>query len=166
MSTIEKSVRQFECPDDLWQKLEAMAHELECPIDALVTTALRRFIRSGQPLVLPTPAAPGPCLSMAPRFDDDKPDPPLVVRAAGVDHLLRGGDLVIGAGDECDVILVGENVAAKHALVENIAGLYFVVDLGAPAGILCRGQRIARKRVVSGDEIVIGEHRVTFRFVE
>jgi hypothetical protein len=62
-----KTMRHFQCRDDLWGLFEKMAVELECSIDYLINEAMRQYARSrkyaapqaGRESSLP-PEAPGP----------------------------------------------------------------------------------------------------------
>jgi len=162
------SIRQFRCPDELWAKLEAYAREEEWPIDTLIVGAIRTLVNSPPPRLLAP--LPMPCLIMGPRFP--KVDPALahatgqlVVWSAGVDHLVQKQRFVIGSDPTCDLRLGGTEVEPKHALIELVDGAHHIVDLGSTAGVVCNGARVTRKRIDTGDEIMIGRHRLVFRHV-
>jgi hypothetical protein len=154
------SLREFDCPEDLWLEIESAASQREVATDALIVAALKDFLR---PFRAPT-AAPGPCLSIAYEPDDDiVPSQTLVVSCGGVDHVVRARRFVIGRDPDCDLVLRGPGVGPEHVLVEVVRGAHYVVDLGSRLGMLCNGQRVERKRVVDGDKIGVGGHRLLLR---
>jgi hypothetical protein len=161
LSVSKKSTRQFLCPDDLWKQLEEAASELEAPIDSLIVSAVRKFLRPGRPQPV---AIPGACLSLAP-VPDEPIGPPktLVISHAGIDYVVRAPIFVIGSDPSCDLVISGPDVGARHAVFELLNGAHYVVDLGAAAGTHCNGHRFVRKRIDDGDEILLVGHRLVCR---
>jgi hypothetical protein len=154
------SLRQFRCPEELWREIESAASDRELATDALIVAALREFLQPCRPAA----SSPGPCLSIAYEPDDDiLPSQTLVVSCGGVDHVVRARRFLIGRDPDCDLVLQGPGVGSEHALLEVVRGAHYLVDLGARLGISCNGQRIDRKRVVDGDQIGLGGHRLLLR---
>jgi len=169
MAETKKSLRQFECPDEVWAQLEVLAREQEISINSLVTGAIRAYLRACSEPRPPQPL-PMPCLSMGPGawgapIDRSVPSVKLVVAFAGVEHIVLTARFVIGSGPSCDLQLDGPDGQPERAMIEWLNGVYHFVDLGEPAGIYCNGQRVSRKRIDSGDEFVIGAHRLIVRVV-
>jgi hypothetical protein len=160
MEERRRSPREFHCPEELWAQVELVATERELETDALIVAALKDFLR---PFRAPT-AAPGPCPSFACEPDDDiLPSQTLVVTCGGVDHVVHARRFVFGRDHDCDLVLRGPGVGPEHALIEVVRGAHYLVDLGARLGITCNGQRVERKRVVDGDQVGIGGHRLLLR---
>jgi hypothetical protein len=80
----KKSQRTFQCKDQLWQKFEQMAKELECSVDYLVNDAMKQYARqrgygaSASPSIPPPLAAPPPPSSAPAPSSSALPLPPPV----------------------------------------------------------------------------------------
>lgn len=80
---------------------------------------------------------------------------------------LEGRDMVIGRLPDCDIVLAKPYVSRKHARVFRESGTWYVEDLGSAGGtFLNRMPLTMRGTLVDGDEIGIGDLRVTFNTPE
>lgn len=80
---------------------------------------------------------------------------------------LEGREMVIGRLPDCDVVLAKPYVSRKHARVFREEGKWYVEDLGSAGGtFLNRMPLNKRGTLVDGDEIGIGDLRVTFNTPE
>jgi S1-C subfamily serine protease len=72
------------------------------------------------------------------------------------------GSVVVGRGDDCDVVLPDEKASRQHARITAAAdGTATVEDLGSTNGTYVRGSRIHRPTAVGqADELVIGDTRL------
>lgn len=76
---------------------------------------------------------------------------------------LEGREMVIGRLPECDIVLAKPYVSRRHARVFRESGTWYVEDLGSAGGtFLNRTPLTQRGTLVDGDEIGIGDLRVTF----
>ncbi len=64
----------------------------------------------------------------------------------------------IGRSSENSIVLRDKTVSKRHALLENIDGIWFISDLESRHGTFVNGEQIDRKKgLFSGDKIRIGE---------
>ena len=77
--------------------------------------------------------------------------------------LLPDRGLVIGRGDDADLVLEADGVSRKHArVVNNTAGIVNVLDLGSTNGTFLNGRRVDVAVLREGDQLRIGQ--VVLRF--
>jgi hypothetical protein len=67
------------------------------------------------------------------------------------------GSLVVGRSDSCDVTVNDSTVSRRHLELRALDGAWLAVDLGSMNGTWLLGQRMARARVLPGDELVLGD---------
>ena len=80
---------------------------------------------------------------------------------------LEGREVIIGRLPDCDVVLAKPYVSRQHARVFRENGSWFVEDLGSAGGtFLNRSVLNKRATLTDGDEIGIGDLRVTFNTPE
>ena len=72
------------------------------------------------------------------------------------------GPIVIGRGDDCEVILHDAMVSRHHCRIDEEESIFTVSDLRTPNGIfLNRGRsRIDTRTLIDGDEISLGHSRL------
>ena len=68
-----------------------------------------------------------------------------------------------GAPLSCDVVLAGRHVSRAHAALVRRPDGWWVEDLGSRNGVLCEGERVARRRLVDGDVLLLGDEAVRCR---
>jgi hypothetical protein len=79
---------------------------------------------------------------------------------------LNADRCTVGSSTESDLVVDDSSVSRAHALFEQLAGAWFVEDLGSRNGTYVNGQRITGRRVVRpGDEVRLGLVRVVLRGV-
>ncbi|MBI5549810.1 MAG: FHA domain-containing protein [Deltaproteobacteria bacterium] len=100
--------------------------------------------------------------SRADRDDATSAGPPISVEVIagpdrGVRLPIRGGRMIVGRGDGCDLKLTDTSVSRRH--LELTAGLSGVVlrDLGSGNGTRVNGQREVEVELAHGDEIALGD---------
>ncbi len=62
----------------------------------------------------------------------------------------------VGSHPGLDVVLPFSGVSREHAVLRSTAGGLIVEDRGSKNGTLVNGERVARARIVPGDELTIG----------
>ncbi len=72
------------------------------------------------------------------------------------------GILLVGRGEEADILLLDGAVSRRHARIYGGQGNYFVTDLGSSNGILVNGTKAMTTRLQHGDEIQIGSNKMVF----
>ena len=79
----------------------------------------------------------------------------------GHDFPLRRSEVVIGRGEDTDVMLRHREVSRHHAKIEVIhfggETLYRITDLGSTNGVLINGEQLATHVLVDGDKIHLGD---------
>lgn len=129
-------------------------------------------------LARPAPGAPPPPSSRrAPPPLPSTPMVPIVPPGAAIGTLSLAKRLVLSyAGQRYDVdkehFIIGRsktqadlrindaNVSRQHAAIERIGSIYYLVDLGSTNGVYVGDDRVTRRALVDGDEIVITSHRI------
>lgn len=79
---------------------------------------------------------------------------------------LAQGTIQIGRGEGCALDLHDPLVSKEHAKIECEDGNYFIEDRGSRHGTFVNGQKIERKKLRSGDEIVVGESLMRFEVID
>lgn len=91
--------------------------------------------------------------------------PRLSVIYAGEKFPVTKEQFVIGRGKQSsDLTIRDPNISRQHAMVEQLNGQYFMVDLGSTNGVEHNGQRIARKLIAEGDVFYICNHEIVFTY--
>ncbi len=92
-----------------------------------------------------------------------------IIRAAGGRDegrqwaLSGAGSCDIGRSSENTITLRDKTVSKRHALLENIDGLWFISDLDSRHGTFVNGEQLDQKRsLFPGDRIRIGESVLVF----
>lgn len=84
---------------------------------------------------------------------------------AGQEFPLARKEMVIGRGEECDIIIDHRSVSQKHAkIVREHGGTYQIVDINSKNGVRISGDKYTSTHLKRGDVIELGH--VKFRFVE
>lgn len=84
---------------------------------------------------------------------------------AGQEFPLKHKEMIIGRGEDCDIIIDHRSVSQKHAKVIREPGSkYQIVDLNSKNGVSVGGEQYRAVHIKRGDVIELGH--VKFRFVE
>ena len=84
---------------------------------------------------------------------------------SGQEFPLDRKEMVIGRGEECDIIIDHRSVSATHAkIVREPKGVYKIIDLNSKNGVKVSGEEYNAIHLKRGDVIELGH--VRFRFVE
>jgi pSer/pThr/pTyr-binding forkhead associated (FHA) protein len=84
---------------------------------------------------------------------------------AGQEFPLNRKEMIVGRGEDCDIIIDHRSVSQKHAKVIRESGnKYQIVDLNSKNGISIGGEQYRAVHIKRGDVIELGH--VKFRFVE
>ena len=104
------------------------------------------------------PGAPTPPPARAPNAG-------LSIQYQGEVFRINKDRFIIGRGKQSsDLTIKDPNVSRQHAMIENLNGQYFMVDMGSTNGIEFNGQRLQRKPIASGDVFNICDHELRFVF--
>ncbi len=84
---------------------------------------------------------------------------------AGQEFPLSRKQMIIGRGDDCDIIIDHRSVSQRHAkIVRENGTTYQIVDLNSKNGIRISGEKYTSTYIKRGDIVELGH--VKFRFVE
>jgi predicted component of type VI protein secretion system len=79
---------------------------------------------------------------------------------------IPGERATIGSSEAADIVVADSSVSRVHALLERLAGSWFVQDLGSRNGTFVNGERVQVRRVVRpSDELRLGRTRLVLRGV-
>ncbi|MCA1824484.1 MAG: FhaA domain-containing protein [Mycobacteriales bacterium] len=71
--------------------------------------------------------------------------------------------VVIGRGADTDLRLADTGTSRRHAEIRREGDDVFLVDLGSTNGTLVNGRAVERTRLMSGDEITVGQSRLVYQ---
>jgi hypothetical protein len=159
-----KAPRTFQCRESLWEAMSELSRELECSVDYLLNESIKMYLRSrpapspARPVVPTPPATPVPPAPVLPAAR-------LVVSCEGQRLVVDKDRFFIGRGKtSADLVIADGNVSRQHAMIEQVDGHYFVVDMGSTNGVYVGAQAIARKAILHNDVITICDHVVSFTY--
>lgn len=84
---------------------------------------------------------------------------------AGQEFPLNRKEMIIGRGEDCDIIIDHRSVSQRHAKVVRETGNHYqIVDLNSKNGVTVGGEQYRAVQVKRGDVVELGH--VKFRFVD
>jgi len=103
------------------------------------------------PMLSPTPVAPEKPASYA-----------RLIRQSPIDEVprevaLTRDELLIGRGEECDVIIPHASISREHARVKKLTAGYVLFDLKSKNGTYVNGRSIVENLLKDGMAVRIGE---------
>jgi hypothetical protein len=82
---------------------------------------------------------------------------------AGKSFILYKTRTLLGSVPQADIYLFKDaELEATHAAIHRAGNVYEIEDLSARAGVLIAGRRFARRRLTSGDQVVLGSTVLEF----
>jgi adenylate cyclase len=88
----------------------------------------------------------------------------LVPQGGGDSIPLARDILVIGRRDSCDIRMAFPNVSGMHCELAFRDGYWSVRDLNSTNGIKVNGERVLKKLLHPGDELMIGKRKFTINY--
>ena len=76
---------------------------------------------------------------------------------------LAAGQIRIGRGPECELVLRDSRVSRRHARLAARDGLLILTDLGSTNGTMVNGHRVSEVVLGAGDRIELGETSVVIK---
>lgn len=76
---------------------------------------------------------------------------------------VRGSIVLLGSGEDCPLRLVGPQVAAHHARIEEDRGHHVVVALDPSHPLRVNGEVVMRHVLRAGDRIAIGDFEIEYQ---
>lgn len=92
----------------------------------------------------------------------------LILKEGAAPVTLQLGDDVIAIGRSKDNNIVLKNIKAsrRHARIERVGATYQITDLGSGNGTKVNGKKIDFHALSKGDEIAIGDARITLKAID
>ena len=73
-----------------------------------------------------------------------------------------GDSVVFGRNPDCDVWVDDATCSREHAKIEHEDGVDFLVDLGSTNGVFVNGDKVERRPLGYGDQILLGKNLFLF----
>ncbi len=70
----------------------------------------------------------------------------------------------IGSDNSCDLVVRGEQIEKRHAIVLRKDRKCIISDLGTPAGIRYKGEQVGYRKLKAGEEISLNEIRLVYTY--
>ena len=86
--------------------------------------------------------------------------------AAPVTLQLNEDVIAIGRSKENNIVLKNIKASRRHARIERIGATYQITDLGSGNGTKVNGKKIDFQALNKGDEIAIGDARLTLKAID
>lgn len=83
---------------------------------------------------------------------------------SGREYILIGDEIVLGRGDDCDIILNDINASRQHAIIRVQSGKYQVKDNKSKNGTFINDKQVHYGSLREGDTLTVGESVFRFRF--
>jgi DNA-binding SARP family transcriptional activator len=165
MLALYRSGRQAEALQSYQQARELLLDELVIDPGAELQELERAILRQ-DPALDVAAAAPA-----AVSTDDDAPtarvtaddlDLGFLHLADGTRHLLGRQPCTIGRHRENTLAIADANISRRHAVIQLVDGDFVLTDLGSTNGTFVNGVAVAEHRLVSGDDIRLGDTVLRF----
>ena len=88
----------------------------------------------------------------------------IVERGGRVERVVpfRGGELIVGRGASCDLVLGAAGISRRHARFVREAGEVRVLDLGSANGLRVNGEPATQRPLQVGDVVAIDDYTLTY----
>ena len=185
---MNKQVRKFECRDDVWARVEALAESRGVSTDEIVQGVLIQVfsrkraagakaggdsarVRSVSPPAssrrtipaLRDPSEPPPLGGSARRAPAKTPQSAerLYITVAGAVHVVDRDEFLIGRAPRvCQIAIKDANISRKHCRVVRRDGQFFICDLGSTNGVAFEGERVDNHRIMEGAVYRLCDHEL------
>ena len=92
----------------------------------------------------------------------------LILKENGAPVTLQVQDdvIAIGRAKENNIVLKNIKASRRHARIERIGATYQITDLGSGNGTKVNGKKVDFQALNKGDEIAIGDARITLKAID
>ena len=92
----------------------------------------------------------------------------LILKENGAPVTLQVQDdvIAIGRAKENNIVLKNIKASRRHARIERIGATYQITDLGSGNGTKVNGKKVDLQALNKGDEIAIGDARITLKAID
>ncbi|MGB1700527.1 MAG: FHA domain-containing protein [Nannocystaceae bacterium] len=191
---MNKQLRKFECRDDVWARVEALAASRKVSTDEIVQNVLiQAFSRKRVAVAKATGAAASPSRAVSPpasarrtipALRDPSEPPPmrktierapretpdaadrLYISFAGKVYVVDDDEFLIGRAPRiCKIAIKDANISRKHCKVVRRDGQFFINDLGSTNGVEYDGKRVNNHRIIEGAVYRLCDHELHCSYV-
>ncbi len=81
-------------------------------------------------------------------------------------YYLIGKRIIIGRGENADILIVDAKISREHAELSFSDGGYTITDLGAQNGIIVNDTKVKQKKLADAEKIVIGQTVFKYNIIE
>jgi len=81
-------------------------------------------------------------------------------------YYLTGKRIIIGRGENSDILIVDPKISREHAELSFSDNGYTVTDLGAQNGILVNDNKVKQKKLADNEKVVIGQTVFKYNIIE
>jgi pSer/pThr/pTyr-binding forkhead associated (FHA) protein len=82
------------------------------------------------------------------------------------EYLIANTEVVIGRAGGADLVLSGQHVSRRHAMLRNVSGGFEIQDLESRFGTFVNGERVQHTPLRHGDRIVFGKGEEYYFYIE
>ena len=177
---MRKQERTFQCRDDLWKRVEALASRKGVSTDEIIQSALVQVFsrkKSGAEGVVTPPASSRktiPALRDPSAAPASRKRPPPISGSAtpakatelfvvyeGTTHEVGTSEFIIGrAPRACNLAIKDPNISRTHCRIVWEEGKFFIRDLGSTNGIEHHGVRVDDHRIEEGAIYHLCDHEL------
>lgn len=159
MLALYRAGRQADALAAFREGRDALVDELGLEPGAALRTMEHRILVQDPSLDLPVEGAPieGPTV-----LHSSVQLPSAFVMVADRRVVLSRAVTTIGRRRDRDIVLVDVDVSRAHAEIRAASDGFVVADSGSTNGTYVNGERVSERRLVDGDEIVVGRSELRF----
>lgn len=84
----------------------------------------------------------------------------------GIAYFIEANRIVLGRGDQCDIIVKDIKSSREHAEVTQVGSDYVVTDLGSQNGIIVNDLKVKQHKLIHGEKLIIGKTVYKFGLIE
>jgi pSer/pThr/pTyr-binding forkhead associated (FHA) protein len=81
-------------------------------------------------------------------------------------YYLTGKRIIIGRGENADILIVDTKISREHAELSFAEKNYTITDLGAQNGVIVNDAKIKQKKLLDNEKIVIGQTVFKYNIIE
>lgn len=193
-STMGRTLRQINCRDDIWSRVEALASRRGISTDDVVQAALVQLFSKKKPASngaaasarpAPRPAPPRPTGGRPTGGAPARPPtaggapgrlpPPaghgatartLYLYFEGQCYAVDQDQFIIGRGSKySDLPIKDANISRRHCAIVRRSGDFYIKDLESTNGVEYNGERVDNHKIEEGTVYRLCDHELRFSFI-